>query len=317
MILIKNMIRCLTTASNSRIIESDLKKINLIRSISLIDVTDPSIKDIREIHERFKIPIIDINSCLDPHESPRIKYTKDYTLIIYNQVFDKDGSKRFSPIGFFLTKKCLISIHLDKIKFIDELDLESKITKDMFHAGTEIILFKILYSLIKDIHKTIQEIEERLELVEDYVLEAYDQKVMHKIYAIKNILLYVRKSLVGNKGVLEGIVKDSPQIKQKSLFAELDVELMQLLDMSSIFRERLTSILEIYMTTISNKINIIMKYFTVIASVLLLPMLITGLYGMNVLLPFQKHAQAFWIVLGIIIVSIALMISFFKSKKWL
>ena len=98
------MIRCITTSTNSRITETVLKNLNLARNTSLIDVTNPSLKEIRELHERFHIATADINACLDPYESPRIKQTKHYTLIIYSEYHCNEILKKCAPIGFFFTK---------------------------------------------------------------------------------------------------------------------------------------------------------------------------------------------------------------------
>ncbi len=311
------MIRVITAGAHARVVESNLKQVNLKRNISLVDVTNPSLSEVNQLHERFKISIADINACLDNYESPRIKQTKEYTLIIYSQSHCEEDLKRCGPIGFFFTRRHLIAIHLSKLPFIDELDLNADMTKHMFHNGTEIILLRILYNLIKSKHKLLEVIEDSLESIEDDVLSAAHEHIVKRIFALKNKLLYLKKSVSGNRSVINDLIKDVPAIKEKALFAELNVETMQVSDTLEIYRERLTSILEINTGNISNKINVVMKYFTVIASVLLLPMLITGLYGMNVVLPFQEHQQAFWIVFGIIIACIVVMLLVFNNKKWL
>jgi magnesium transporter len=60
-----------------------------------------------------------------------------------------------------------------------------------------------------------------------------------------------------------------------------------------------------------------MKYLTAVTAVLLVPMLITGLYGMNVALPLQKHSQAFWIITGMLVISSMITLFFFYNKKWI
>ena len=311
------MIRVITAGAHARVVESNLKHVNLKRNIALVDVTNPSLSEINQLHEKFKISVSDIKACLDHYESPRMKQTKEYTLIIYSQAHCEEDLKRCGPIGFFFTRRHLIAIHLNKLAFVDELDLNAEMTKHMFHAGTEIILLRILYELIKTKHKLLEIIEDSLESIEDDVVTTTHENVVRRIFALKNRLLYLKKSVSGNRSAINDLIKDVPSIKEKALFAELNVETMQVNDTLEIYRERLTSILEIHTGNVSNKINVAMKYFTVIASVLLLPMLITGLYGMNVLLPFQRHQQAFWIVMGIIIACIVVMLLIFNNKKWL
>jgi len=311
------MMRCLTASAHSPVSESTLRNIHTTRNISIIDLHNPTPADIRAVHEKFHIHLRDINYCLDPFERSRIKQAKDYTLIIYGQVYCGGELKRCSPIGFFFTKKYLIMVHRGSLKFVDDLKAHNDETKRLFHEGTEFILYRALYSLIKEMATATEIMGDELENIEDDVLAGDDNSLMHDIFSLRNRLLYLRKAASGNRDVINGIIKDAPMIKEKSLFADINIEIAQLHDLIEIYRERLTSIVEIHMSMTSNKINIIMKYFTVIASVLLLPMLITGLYGMNVLLPFQKHPQAFWIVIAFILACMFIMLLFFSKKKWL
>ena len=306
----------MTLQQNARVTVSDLSKIHVSRATTLIDVTNPSMHEIKALHEKCKISMKDINACLDPYESPRVKQTKDYMMLIYSKFDCNKDTRSCTPIGFFVTKRFVVVIHKQPIPFLQELDVQAVVTKELFKAGTEVLLFKVLDQLIKQKAKVLEEIEDEIEGLEDDVLDSPTQSFMREIFALKNKLLYLRKSIVGNRAIMTSLVKEAT-LKEKGLFAELSVDAMQLSDMAEMYRERLTSLVEIYMSVVSNRINQVMKSFTVIASVLLLPMLVSGVYGMNISLPFQQHPQAFWIVLGIMTVSIILMLWFFKNKKWL
>ena len=113
------------------------------------------------------------------------------------------------------------------------------------------------------------------------------------------------------------MMNDLPIIKEKGLFAEIEVELMQAIDSIEVLRERLTSIVEIYVTNTSNRINNVVKSITLVATLVSFPILITGLYGMNVALPLENHPYAFWIITGLLILSVFTTIVFFARKKWL
>jgi magnesium transporter len=76
--------------------------------------------------------------------------------------------------------------------------------------------------------------------------------------------------------------------------------------------------MDMYMSSVSNRLNDIMKSFTVIASLLLLPMLISGIWGMNFeKIPFFYYGNGFYVPLLIMAISVALMSFYFKKKKWI
>ena len=118
--------------------------------------------------------------------------------------------------------------------------------------------------------------------------------------------MYLKKALKANKEVISKI-KD---------FEDVHLEINQLVDTENTLSSRITSVMEMYMSFSSNKLNEIMKSFTVIASLLLIPMLISGIYGMNVLLPLGQTEGAFFIILGIMLFFMVLMLIYFKIKKW-
>ena len=98
---------------------------------------------------------------------------------------------------------------------------------------------------------------------------------------------------------------------------DINIELNQMIDIENTLSSRITAIMEMYMSFTSNKLNETMKSFTVIASLLLLPMLISGIYGMNVILPMQNTEGSFFIILGIMLIFMVSMLIYFKFRKWI
>ncbi len=300
------------------VVEGDIKQINFNKTISVIDVADPTVDELKEIHHIFSIPTSDIRHCLDLNESARIRQAKDYALIIYSQAHCNEEAKRCGPIGIFLTKRYMIIIHTDKLNFFEELQANPQTAVQMFHAGADIILLRLFYHLIKGKEKMLENIEESLEMIENDVMTGKDNaRVQQRIFALKNSSLYLKKSVSGNRNVITELIKNVPLIREKSLFIDLNIELMQINETLEICRERLTTILEVHVSNVSNRINAVMKYLTAVTAVLLVPTVITSAYGMNIKLPFQEHAQAFWIIAGILVISSMITLFFFYNKKWI
>ena len=92
----------------------------------------------------------------------------------------------------------------------------------------------------------------------------------------------------------------------------------QVVSIAEMLRERLTGAMDMYMSSVSNKLNDIMRGFTVIASLLLLPMLISGIWGMNFAkIPFFDNPYGFFVPLLIMLFSVFLMVLWFRRKKWM
>ena len=175
------------------------------------------------------------------------------------------------------------------------------LSKDSLH------FFKfILEKLIRNFSLKLDSIEEEVSYLEDIMFDEKKDKDNKKIYHLKKELMYIKKGLNSNKDVISNLDK----------IDDIKIELIQLIEIENTLSYRITEIMYLYMIHTSNKLNEIMKSFTVIASLILLPSLIAGIYGMNVNLPLADANNSFHIVLGIMILSMIIMILYFKYKKW-
>lgn len=309
------MIRALALQGD-RIAEVDIKLVNVGKTNTWVDIVDPAVQELRTIHEKFDIPLSELQHCLDPDERPRIKTEGGLTYFYYRALIPQE-SKGTVAITFILAKRFIISIHKQKIAAVNELELNTDIMKTLFKESTEFLLYKMLHALSRETMKIIDSFENELDHVENDVIRRCSERTLTHVFTLKKRIVYFRRACIADRDVLSVVIKDITTIKEKGLFAEIEVELMQAIDSIELLRERLTSIVEIYVTNTSNRINNVVKSFTLIATILTFPIFVTGLYGMNVRLPLENHPHAFWIVTGLLFLSILTTIVFFARKKWL
>ncbi len=309
------MIRAVTLQGD-RIAEVDIKLVNAGKANTWVDCVDPSVQELRALHEKFDIPLSELQHCLDPDERPRVK-AEDGIVYIYYRALIPQESKGTLPITIILAKRFVISIHKQKVAAISDLDVNTEIMKTLFKESTEFLVYKILYALSKETTKIIDDFENELDRVESEVIKRCSEHTLAHVFSLKKKIVYFRRACIGDRDVLSIMMKDIPVIKERGLFAEIEIEIMQAIDSIEVLRERLTSIVEIYVTNTSNRINNIVKSITLVATLVSFPILITGLYGMNVALPLEDHPHAFWIITGLLILSVFTTIIFFARKKWL
>lgn len=276
---------------------TDFEKVNFLKGLTWIDAYNLSLKDLNLIAERINIPLHHLKNSLDKHEVPRIEHYKNYTLIIFKVVYEN----KTKTLGLILTRRILLTIHAD--------NLNLKLDKDDFKAGLEYCVYRILADLLKEFSLALENNEDNLDGLEKGIFKNPDEKKVEQIFNLKKNLLYLRRALNSNIDLI-------PKISDKEYFKDLHIEIRQLIDLESTQASRLTSTLDMYMSSVSNNLNNVMKSFTVIASLLLLPMLVSGIYGMNLVLPLAKNPNGFWIILLIMLASVSLLIFYFKKKNW-
>ncbi len=284
-----------------------------------IDVTNPTPLELKRISKLTGIYVDDLNRTLDKDALPRVTNRKSYSIVVLRSLTQK---RNYAPFGLFVNNKFIVTVHKKKVYSIDDLFslLSGKEGKEFFSNGLTYIFFRIASYVNKKFHSELDKLEDEFDILEDNIL---DGKVSDpsQIYNLKGTVMSIRRALTSNRNLVDlisGGYSRHISAKNQNWLSELKIETDQVVAVTELLRERLTSAMEMYMSSVSNKLNDIMKGFTVIASLLLLPMLISGIWGMNFAkIPFFDNSLGFYIPLLIMLVSVTLMGIWFKSKKWM
>lgn len=305
--------------SKGKIEDINFDEINFLRDEVWIDSFNPSSDELTTISEKTDISVTDLKNCLDPAEKPRIEIERNYSLIIFRAPITEDGSTLTSPVGIFIGKRFVLTVHVDEIKSINSLLANRDTKKIIFKTGLDFLVYRLMLGMIRDFSSVLDKVEENIDNIEEGVLKEDNEKNARQIFSSKKILLYFRRALIANRDVIgsiqQGVVKS---IKSNGIFNDLYIEIMQLIDVEELQRDRLMGSLEVHLSSISNRMNQIMKSFSVVATLFLLPMLISSIYGMNFrFMPLAEHPYGFYIALGIMAVIMFFMMLSFMKRKWL
>jgi len=260
-----------------------------------INVFSPSKEELDLLEKKTGISMQTLNHFLDNQELSRIEKLKDRDIIILKYLVDK----KVRTLGVVKAKNYTMTMCYENINIPidDNASLKS----------TDSFMKNLIYNLIKNFSSKLDSIDEEISIIEDVLFDENSRKDAKRILHIKKELMYIKKGLNSNKDVIQ---------KMENLDDDLRTEMNEMIETENTLSSRITVVMEIYMTYTSNKLNETMKSFTVIASLLLLPTLIAGIYGMNLALPLQNANGSFYIVLGVMLLLMILMVFYFKYKKW-
>jgi magnesium transporter len=296
----------------------NLDNVVLNRNVLWVNVVNPNKEEIKSLEKKFKLTSITINNCLDPQERPRVDNKDKQSVIIFKTPVIKDKHVRSSSIGIIISKHYLITIQSSKVNIFAKLikSLDHKLIKNQ---GYNYLLSHLLLSITRDFFTILDDMDEMVDKLENKILLPGITKIpLDKVFIAKKTLLYFKKALLTNRDVLMDLEKGVSPYVSKIAMDGLVRENLQLVDMEELLRGRLSETYNLYLTDISNNLNVNQKYFAVIAALFLLPMLISGAYGMNFkVLPLALHNYGFWIIIGVMLVSMAIMLISFKKKEWI
>lgn len=197
--------------------------------------------------------------------------------------------------------------------------LEASIGKTRRNKA-DYLLFSLLDVIVDQYFETIEKIAESIEEVEDQIIIDPKPHLQTKLFNIKRILTTFRKLVFPLREILGSILHNENEWiddATKIYFKDLNDHVIQVLDSIEIQREICDSLINLYMTQLSNKMNSVMKTLTVFTAIFMPLTFIAGIYGMNFdIMPELRNPNGYFFTLGLMFCIAVLLWIYFKWKKY-
>jgi len=187
--------------------------------------------------------------------------------------------------------------------------------------GADYLCYVLLDAIIDNYFVILEKIGEKLEGLEDEVVLNPNPTILQTIHSLKREMLFLRKSVWPLREVVSGLQKNGSTLIKKTtgiFLRDIYDHTIQVIDAIETYRDLISSLIDIYMSSVSNKMNEVMKVLTIFAAIFIPLTFIAGIYGMNFEnMPELSIPWAYpmvWVV--IILVSVSLL-GYFKHRKWL
>ncbi|NNC50984.1 MAG: magnesium/cobalt transporter CorA [Flaviramulus sp.] len=276
-----------------------------------------------EITKAFNLDTLVMAEVLNTEARPRVIEYDNCTLITIKMLREDQttGKTIVENLSLILTKSVLISFQEQKGDVFEPVrERIRKQKKRIRNGGTDYLAFALLDIVVDNYLYVLSLLGEKIETLEENLLLNPDQKVINEINNYKRDLNFLRKSIKPAKEMIFSLAKTDTDLITESTylhFKELEDNISQANEASDDYREILSDQLNIYHTTISSKLNDIMKFLTVF-SVIFIPLtFIAGIYGTNFeYLPELSFKYSYFIMWSLMILIAIIMLLFFKKKKW-
>ncbi|MGB5419705.1 magnesium/cobalt transporter CorA, partial [Algibacter sp.] len=184
------------------------------------------------------------------------------------------------------------------------------------------LLYVLLDAIVDHYFSVIEVLGDKIEDFETAIFAGnVDKDISQKIQNLKREILRVRRAIFPLREVINRIEKNEGALihpKTITYYRDIYDHLIQVSENIDIYREMIWSLMDMYMTTISNKMNEVMKVLTIMASIFIPLTFIAGIYGMNFeYIPELKYKYSYFILWGVMIALFIGMLIYFKRKKWL
>lgn len=225
-------------------------------------------------------------------------------------------------VSFVLTDNYLISFQeeLTSDIFTPVLKrLEASVGKTR-RNGADYLLFALMDIIVDNYFIVLEKLGDNLDQAEDQVIRGTENMSLTELYSLKRELTTVRRQIWPLRDMISQLMReDNPQIGKDVIpyYRDLYDHTMQVLDTIDSYRELVASLADVHLSTISNKMNSVMKTLTIFSAVFMPLTFIVGVYGMNFeYMPELKMRYGYFYVWGLMAVVTTGLIFYFRSKKW-
>jgi magnesium transporter len=166
--------------------------------------------------------------------------------------------------------------------------------------------------------KYLKQVNQKIKLAEENLEQSIKNEELQALLQIEKCLVFFMTSLKGNDILLHRIknIKSQRESYDSDLLEDVEIELRQAQETTSIYSDILTGTMDAYASVISNNMNAIMKQLTSVSIILMIPTLIASLYGMNVPNDLEDNDYGIWVIITVSILLSALGVFLFKRKRW-
>ena len=290
---------------------------------SWVVLTRPTQEELATISDRFDIDLDDLKSALDEEERSRIQVEENYTLIILDipVIEEQQGKETFNtiPFGIIITDELIFTVCLVDTPVLTVF-MDGRVRNFSTQKRTR-FLYQMLYRNAEMFLQFLRIIDKKSGEVEKKLHISQRNQELIEMLELEKSLVYITTSLRGNEVVLEKLMRNTsiPRYEDdEELLEDVIIENKQAIEMGKIYSDILSGTMDAFASVISNNLNIVMKFLSVITIVLTVPTIVTSAFGMNVGgIPLSSHPMGFWIICGVsLILTLAAGIIIGKNKNF-
>jgi magnesium transporter len=278
---------------------------------------------IESIGDHFNIHPLVLEDILNTHQRPKLEEHDDYLFIVLKCLMPENES-------FSINYEQISLLILDKMIFTFKEKADSllaPVLKRLENSrgrlrsmGSDYLMYTVLDTIIDQNFDIMDQLEERLVSLEEEIFTNPGPELLGKIHEIKLEVIRMRRYIAPIRDLTAGLLRSESELmdeRTRIYIRDVHDHVLRIIESIETHRDIISSLLEIYLSSISSRMNEVMKVLTVFASVFIPLTFITGIYGMNFeSMPELSWAWGYPAIWGVFITTAAGLLLYFRKKGW-
>jgi magnesium transporter len=282
------------------------------------------IETLEKLGDCFGLHPLTLEDILNTDQRPKIEDYGEYIFIVLKMLYPDDdtGEILSEQVSLVLGKNFVISFQEREGDIFNSVRERIRSGKGRIRKmGADYLVYSLLDSIVDNYFIILEKLGERIEFLEEKLIINPVPETINLIHKLKREMIFLRRSVWPLREVIGSIERgESSLIKGSTNIYLRDVydHTIQVIDTIETFRDILSGMLDIYLSSVSNRLNAVMKVLTIIATIFMPLTFIAGIYGMN----FKYMPELEWrlgypvILLTMVSIGVLMLVSF-RKKKWL
>ena len=249
------------------------------------DLHDPTEEEYALLEEVFRFHPLAVEDARHFGQRAKIESYDDFSFIVFYGAAPEPDDDRLVEVHCFYSDRFLVTVRKDESHACD--DLRARYERRPLPAEKPIaLLYRLLDSLTDSFFPVLAELDEQIDRVQDEMLAAPRDEQMHEIFTLRRRLVNLRRAVTPQRDLLGQLLSrgyELPGLDEDAerYFRDIYDHLIRVSDLIDSYRDLLTGAMDVYLSSVSNRLNVVIQRLTVLATLALPLIVITGFFGQN------------------------------------
>lgn len=290
--------------------------------INVDGIHEPEI--VEKIGKYFEVHPLVLEDIVHTDQRPKIEDFDKYIFVVLKMLlYDEEKSEvKSEQISLILGPNFVISFQETKKDVFDAVRDRIRNAKGRIRKmGADYLTYALVDAVVDHYFVILEKFGERIESLEEELVTDPKQETLQEIHVLKREMIFLRKSVWPLREVISNLTRGESALIQDAtgiFLRDVYDHTIQVIDTVETFRDMVSGMLDTYLSSVSNRMNEVMKVLTIIATIFIPLTFIAGIYGMNFeFMPELKWRLGYFAALFVMVVILAGMVIYFRRKRWL
>ncbi|HET7338658.1 MAG TPA: magnesium/cobalt transporter CorA [Candidatus Dormibacteraeota bacterium] len=288
-----------------------------------LDIEAPDEADYQLLENTFKFHPLTIEDIKHQNQRPKVDEYPDYNFTVVFQVLWEHDEAQFHEHHLYVGSHYLISVHQEHSDALAQVHDRIAKSPELTKGQPAFLTYLVIDGLIDSTFPALEKLDDSVDELEDGIIASATSQLLDRIYHLKHSVVELRRLLGGQRDVFQALITHGIHVQHADMtlyYRDVYDHIVRQYETVDSLRDLLTSTMDVYLSTVSNRLNQTTKALTVIASLFLPLSFLTGFYGMNfayLVQVLETPYAAFAVGVVTMLIATGIQLYLFRRRGWI